>query len=176
MPRDIKNFFFEFRPFLANCTPKNRCDAPRRLKMLNFSHIFNPRPLCWSWNNPNNYWWSYMVVTDMPDCILTCFGVNGVLQGWKLVKNKQKMADFAPKSQISDLVSLYCAGTSPMTVIDYRWLKLICQYVFWPVLGYMGFFRAENWSKISKKWPILPQNHENPIWCLFIVLGHPQWL
>ena len=38
-----------------------------------------------------------MMKTDMPVCVLTCFGVYGDVQGQKLVKNKPKIADFAPQ-------------------------------------------------------------------------------
>ena len=47
--------------------------------------------------------------TDMPLCVLTCFMVYGGLQGQKMIKNKPKIADFAPKSLKSNLVHLYCA-------------------------------------------------------------------
>ena len=35
----------------------------------------------------------------MPVCVLTCFGVCGGVQGQNLVKNKPKIADFAPNPE-----------------------------------------------------------------------------
>ena len=50
-----------------------------------------------------------MMETDMPVCVLTCFGVYGGLQGQKLVKNKPKIADLAHQiPTIQSGASLLC--------------------------------------------------------------------
>ena len=97
---------------------------------------------------PNDYLWSYMMETDMPVCVLTCFGVYGDVQGQKLVKNKPKIAAFAPKSRKSNLVPRYCVDISPITIYDHIWWKLIYQYALWPVLGFMEVFRTKNRSRL----------------------------
>ena len=49
---------------------------------------------------------------DISVCILTYLGVNGDLQGQKLVRE----ADFAPKSRISNLMPEYFSTTSSITI------------------------------------------------------------
>ena len=39
----------------------------------------------------NDYLWSYMIETDIPACVLTCFRVYGDLQDEKFVKNMSKV-------------------------------------------------------------------------------------
>ena len=39
----------------------------------------------------------HMMETDEPVCVLICLGVQFGQQDQKLVKNKQKISDFAPK-------------------------------------------------------------------------------
>ena len=89
-------------------------------KIANFapkSRKSNQMPLYWYWDIPNGYNWLKMIETDMPVYVMTCFVVYGGLQGWNLVKNKQKIADFAPKSQ-NPIWCLYIGvETYPMTII-----------------------------------------------------------
>ena len=53
----------------------------------------------------------------MPDCVL---GYMGFFRAENWSKISKKWPILPPKSRKSDLVSVYCAGTSPMTVTDYR--------------------------------------------------------
>ena len=55
-----------------------------------------------------------MIKIVMLVCVLICFGVFCGLQGQRLAKRKQKIADFVPKSRKSNLVTLYCEKASPM--------------------------------------------------------------
>ena len=74
-----------------------------------------------------------VIKTDMPACVLTCFRVYGGLQDQRFVKNKPKIADFAPKSLKSNLAHLYCTETYPNGYHWQKWWRLVCQYVFWSV-------------------------------------------
>ena len=42
--------------------------------------------------------------TDLPVCVLICLDVSFGQQDWKLVKNKQKIADFTPQNLENSIV------------------------------------------------------------------------
>ena len=68
-----------------------------------------------------------------------------------------------------NLVSQYCAETSSMTIYGHKWLKLICQHVFWPVLWFIVISRTKNWSKICQKYRFCPpwiSNYQSGAWIL----------
>ena len=48
-------------------------------------------------------------------------------------------------------------------------MKLICQYMFWPVLEIMVISRTKNWSKICQKYRFCPpwnRNYQSGAWIL----------
>ena len=62
----------------------------------------------------NDYVWSFRMEINISVCNLIYLGVNGNLQGQKLVKGKPKIANFAPKIlKIKPWGILWCAQTSP---------------------------------------------------------------
>ena len=83
----------------------------------------------------------------MPVCVLTCCRVYGGLQGKKMIKNRPKIADFAPKSLKSNLVHLYCAANVENNDGDW-YASMIC-----------GLFRVAKLSASQKllfEWQIGP--------------------
>ena len=48
------------------------------------------------WDISNDFLMSYMIETDVPVCVLICLDVYVGFQDQQFVKNKQKIAEFAP--------------------------------------------------------------------------------
>ena len=91
---------------------------------------------------------SHVMKTVMLVCVLFSFGVCCGLQGQRLVKRKQKIADFAPKSRKSKLASLYCQRHLQWltrVIFDDEWFQCMFSHGF-------GFMVV---SKILKKGPII---------------------
>ena len=59
---------------------------------------FNCVALILCWDISNDFLMSDMIETDVPVCVLICLDVYVSFQDPKLVKNKQKIADFPPQS------------------------------------------------------------------------------
>ena len=60
---------------------------------------------------------------------------------WKI---SQLCQFWLPESWIFNLEPQYCSKTSSMTIYGHKWLKLICQHVFWPVLWFIVISRTKN--------------------------------
>ena len=103
----------------------------------------------------NDYVWSYIIGTDMPECFLTCFRVMVVSRATNWSKICQK-CQLCPLN--SDLVPQNCAKAYSMSIYGHMSWKRISQYARWLGLKFMMVSRDKNWLKISQKYQLLPLN------------------
>ena len=101
-------YFDDSFPFWKNII-KYGWDAQQQVDISNISSIVNHSAQYRSWVILNDSVWSYMMEINISVCNLTYLGVNGNLQGQKLVKGKPKVPLLPPKSRLSNLVPEYFA-------------------------------------------------------------------
>ena len=102
------------------------------------------------WDIFNDHLCSYMIDTDMRECILSCVRVHVISRAQNVVKNMRIMPILAPWILIFQSGALILFKTSSMTIYGHIWLKLIFQHAFWRVLGFMVISSAKNRSKYLK--------------------------
>ena len=125
------------------------CQKYRFCPPWNRNHQSGSWILCW--DIFNDHLCSYMIDTDMRECILSCVRVHVISRAQNVVKNMRIMPILAPWILIFQSGALILFKTSSMTIYGHIWLKLIFQHAFWPVIGFMMIFRTKNRSKICQK-------------------------
>ena len=102
---------------------------------------------------PNDYLWSYMMETDIPVCIVTCFGIYGGFQGQKLVKINQNITDFAPRNPKNSIWCLNIVLRHPQwqSIVIYMMESDIPVCVL-TCLGVYGGLQGQKLVKMYPKW------------------------
>ena len=119
-------YFDDSFPFWKNII-KYGWDAQQQVDISNISSIVNHSAQYRSWVILNDSVWSYMMEINISVCNLTYLGVNGNLQGQKLVKGEPKVPFLPPKIPIIQSgVWLFCRDTSITIRYAWNWCASMC--------------------------------------------------